>query len=154
MAASDSQTAATADRTLLITRVFDAPRSLVFKAWSEPERAMRWFGPKDFTTLEFEMDPRPGGAWHGRMRSPEGQEYANHGVVREVVEPERLVFTFTWDDQPDNEMLVTITFADRDSKTEMVFRQEGLPSVESRDDHSEGWNESFDRLAAYVEASA
>jgi uncharacterized protein YndB with AHSA1/START domain len=68
--------------------------------------------------------------------------------------PERLVFTFIWDDEPDHEMLVTVTFADRSGKTEMTFRQAPFTSVESRDSHVEGWDECFDRLEAYVARSS
>ena len=149
---SDAPTVA-AERELVITRVFDAPRELVWMAWTDRERVMRWLGPKDFQALEFEMDRRPGGAWHSRMRSPEGMEYSNRGVVREVVEPERLVFTFAWDDEegkPGREMLVTITFAEHDGGTEMTFSQAVFESAEDRDGHREGWSESFDRLAAYL----
>jgi uncharacterized protein YndB with AHSA1/START domain len=139
-----------AERELVITRVFEAPRALVFKAWTQPERVMRWFGPKGFTTPLFEGDLRPGGAWRARMRSPQGQEYPQHGVVREIVEPERFAFTLVWDDQPDHEMLVTVTFAEREGKTGMAFRQGLFESIESRDSHREGWTESFDRLDDYL----
>jgi uncharacterized protein YndB with AHSA1/START domain len=139
---------------LVITRVFDAPRELVWKAWTERERVLNWLGPKDFTAVAFDLDPRPGGAWHSRMRSPEGQEFSNGGVVREVVEPEHLVYTFAWDDEngkPGREMLVTVTLEERDDgRTEMTFTQAVFESVEDRDGHRGGWTESFDRLAAYL----
>jgi uncharacterized protein YndB with AHSA1/START domain len=143
----------TAERELLITRLFDARRELVWKAWTERDRVLQWLGPKNFTALEFEMDRRPGGAWHSRMRSAEGVEYANGGVVREIVEPERLVFTFAWDEEdgtPGREMLITITFAERGAQTEMTFAQAVFESTEDRDGHSEGWSESFDKLAAFL----
>ena len=143
----------TAELELVITRLFDARRELVWKAWTERERVMRWLGPKEFTALDFEMDRRPGGAWHSRMGSPEGTEHSNRGVVREVVEPERLVFTFAWDDEdgkPGREMLITITFAEHDGGTEMTFAQAVFESAEDRDGHQEGWNESFDKLAEYL----
>ena len=117
----------------------------------DPEHATRW-GPKGFTTPEREFDARPGGRWHAVMISPDGRTYRQHGVVREVVPKERLAFTFVWDDSPDVEMLVTVTFAERGGKTEMVFRQTGLPSAESRDGHRGGWDEAFDGLA-HVDAS-
>ena len=145
----------TAERQLVITRLFDARRELVWKAWTERERVMRWLGPKEFTALDFEMDRRPGGAWHSRMRSPEGKVYSNRGVVREVVEPERLVFTFAWDEEdgkPGREMLITITFAERDGRTEMTFTQAVFESAEDRDGHQGGWSESFDKLGAYLAA--
>lgn len=84
------------------------------------------------------------------MVSPDGKDYWQHGVLREIVPPERLSFTFVWDEDPGQEMLVTVTLAERAGKTEMVFRQEGFKSVEERDGHNDGWNESFDRLAAYL----
>jgi uncharacterized protein YndB with AHSA1/START domain len=136
---------------LLIVRTFDAPRPLVWRAWMDPEQAKRW-GPKGFTTPEREFDARPGGLWHAVMISPEGRVYRQHGVVREVVPPERLAFTFVWDDTPDVEMLVTVTFAERGERTEMTFRQTGLPSAESRDGHRGGWTEAFDRLDGVVAA--
>jgi uncharacterized protein YndB with AHSA1/START domain len=139
------------ERELVITRVFEARRELVWKAWTDPSLALKWLGPKGFTATQFEMDPRPGGAWLLRMRSPEGEEYSSRGVVREAVEPARLVFTFAWDN-PDGsagrEMLINITFADRDGKTEMTFSQGVFESVEDRDGHRVGWSESFDKLAA------
>jgi uncharacterized protein YndB with AHSA1/START domain len=72
MVAGNSRATVSTDRDLVITRVFDAPRELVFRAWTEPKRVMNWLGPKDFTPLEFEMDDKAGGKWHGRMRSPQG----------------------------------------------------------------------------------
>lgn len=78
---------------LVITRVLDAPRRVVFKAWTDPAQAVRWWGPRGFTTHSCTMDVQPGGACSLCMRSPEGVEHWRHGVYREVVEPERLVFT-------------------------------------------------------------
>jgi uncharacterized protein YndB with AHSA1/START domain len=153
MAERANNTATTAERELVITRIFEAPRELVWAAWTDRERVMHWLGPKDFTTLEFEMDPRPGGAWHSSMRSPDGTVHSNRGVVREVVEPERLVFTFAWDDEdgkPGREMLITIALAERDGKTEMTFSQSVFESAEDRDGHRGGWSESFDKLADYL----
>jgi uncharacterized protein YndB with AHSA1/START domain len=87
------------------------------------------------------------------MLSPEGTEHSNRGVVREVVELERLVFTFAWDDEdgkPGREMLITITFADHGDQTEMTLSQAVFESAEDRDGHQGGWSESFDKLAAYL----
>lgn len=140
----------TAQRELTIRRVFDAPRELVFKAWTEPERVLHWLGPKGFTGLEFRIDDEPGGTWHARMRGPDGKEYANGGRVLEYVEPETLSYTFAWDDSPEEEMVVTITLTEVAGKTEMTFHQAVFPSVESRDGHQGGWSESFDRLTEYL----
>ena len=120
---------------LVITRDFDAPRELVWAAWNDPEHAKRW-GPAGFTTPVREMDLRPGGAWRAVMISPEGREYRQHGVVREVVPPERLAFTFAWDDHPEEEMYIEVTFAEHRGKTRMTFRQTGFASAHSRDGRS------------------
>ena len=134
---------------LVITRVFAAPRELVWKAWTEPERIKQWSAPKDFTMPVAEGDLRPGGAWRSSMRKPDGTELWLGGVYREIVEPERLVFTHAWLDdkgKPGPETLVTVTLTERGGKTEMTFRQTGFDSVESRDGHAGGWNECFDKL--------
>ena len=81
------------DREFVITRVFDAPRSLVFKMWTDPKHMAHWWGPKGFTNPVCEMDVRPGGAWRIVMRGPDGGEHPAKGVYREVVAPGRLVMT-------------------------------------------------------------
>ena len=86
-------TAKSAERVLVIERVFDAPRGLVFKAWTEPRRLAQWWGPKGFTNPVCEIDARPGGTLRIVMRAPDGAEHPMKGVLREVIEPERLVFT-------------------------------------------------------------
>lgn len=139
----------TAQRELVITRVFDAPRDLVFKAWTEPERVLQWLGPKEFTALEFKMDDA-GGTWLSRMRGPDGKELANGGRVLEFKEPERLAFTFKWDDGGQEETDISITLTERDGKTEMTFRQGVFETTESRDGHNGGWSESFDKLSDYL----
>ena len=135
---------------LVIRRVFDAPRALVWRAWSEREFATQW-GPKGFTTPEREMDLRPGGLWHARMIAPDRKEYRQHGVVLEVIPLERLSFTFIWDETPDVEMTITVTLADLGERTEMTFVQTGFDSLASRDGHEGGWNEAFDELTAVVD---
>jgi uncharacterized protein YndB with AHSA1/START domain len=137
------------ERELVIKRVFDAPRELVFKAWTDPEHLKQWSAPRGFTLPFAEGDLRPGGKWRSMMRKPDGTELWLGGVYREIVEPERLVFTHAWDDEhgnPGHETLVTVTFVERDGKTEMTFRQGMFESVESRDGHKGGWTECFDRL--------
>jgi uncharacterized protein YndB with AHSA1/START domain len=133
---------------LVITRIFDAPRSLVFKVWSTPEHLMRWWGPKDFACTSAKTDFRPGGAWRTSIRSPEGTDHGASGVYREIVEPERLVFTFAWDNS--SETLITATFEERGGQTKLTFRQTPFDTVESRDSHQEGWSECLDRLEAYL----
>jgi uncharacterized protein YndB with AHSA1/START domain len=146
--------AETDDRTLVITRVFDAPRELVFKAWADPAHAKHWMGPRGFTATHIEQDPRPGGAWRACLRPDDGgRELWQGGVFREIVEPERLVYTFAWDGENGrrgHETLVTVTFAEHQGKTRMTFRQAVFESVGQRDGHQGGWSSAFDRLEEYV----
>ena len=144
------------NRDLVITRVFDAPRDLVFRAWTEPDRAARWWGPQGFTTLSCEMDVRPCGAYRRCMRSPEGAVYCTRGVYRQIVPPERLVFTYAWEDaegRPGHETLVTVTFAEHDGKTKLTLHQAMFDTVESRDAHQGGWTSCFERFAEYLAAA-
>jgi uncharacterized protein YndB with AHSA1/START domain len=137
------------ERALVITRSFDAPAALIFKLWTEARHAGQWWGPRSYPATHMEMDARPGGIWRGRLRSTEdGRELGFHGVFREVEAPRRLVFTFAWEQEGERglETVVTITFAERDGKTLMVFRQEPFQSVEERDGHNGGWASAFDRL--------
>ncbi|GLY42380.1 activator of HSP90 ATPase [Amycolatopsis sp. NBRC 101858] len=134
---------------LEITRVFDAPRELVFAAWTQPDHLASWFGPHGFTCSAVTVDPRPGGRWRACIRSPEGEDHWMHGVYREVSAPERLVFTFAWEAQ-GLETLVTIGFAGLDGKTEMTFSQTGFPSAAERDGHHDGWTSGFDDLTGYI----
>lgn len=151
-----------AERELIITRVFDAPRELVFKAWTEPERFKRWWGPKNFTAPVCTIDLRVGGRYLNCMRSSEGQDFWTTGVYREIVEPERIVYTDSFADEKGNpvpashygmtgewplETLVTVTFEEHEGKTKMTLRHVGMPSGEMSDMAGAGWSESFDKLA-------
>jgi len=98
----DPNTTTPAERELVISRVFDAPRELVFKAWTEPEHLVRWWGPKGHTTPYCEIDLRPGGVMHHCMRSPEGRDVWSKGVFREIVVPERIVLTDSFADAQGN----------------------------------------------------
>jgi uncharacterized protein YndB with AHSA1/START domain len=138
---------------LVITRVFDAPPRLVFKAWTEPERLVRWWGPRGFTTPSCKVDVRPGGAFRLCMRSPEGTDHWLRGVYREVVEPERLVCTWAWEDAegtPGHETLLTVSFAQQGAKTKLTLHQAVFESVTARDAHQEGWTSGLDRLAEFL----
>ena len=146
-----------ADRELVVTRVLDAPRALVFEAWTDPARLVRWWGPKGFTTPACEMDVRPGGGFRMSMRSPEGTDHRLRGRYREIVPPERLVFTFAWEDErgkPGHETVVTVTFADEDGRTRLTLHQAVFETAEARDSHHEGWSECLDRLGAYAASAA
>lgn len=140
-------------RVLVIERLLDAPRELVFEVWTRAEHIANWWGPKDFTVPYSQMDARPGGRYRACIRSPEGVSYWMRGVFSEVVAPERLVFTWAWEDEngsPGHETLVSVRLEDHDGKTKFTFTQAVFESVEQRDSHREGWNECFNRLEAYL----
>jgi uncharacterized protein YndB with AHSA1/START domain len=141
-------------RELTIKRTFAAPRALVFKAWTDPKRLAVWWGPRGFTNPVCEIDLRIGGAIYIVMRAPDGTDYPMRGVFREVVEPERLVFTnFPVDahDQPLIDGLTTVTFVERNGKTEMTLHTRAIGLVPGAGymitGMGEGWSQSIDRLA-------
>jgi uncharacterized protein YndB with AHSA1/START domain len=144
-----------AEHELVITRVFDAPRTLVFECWSDPKHLACWPGPRGFTAPHHTMDFRVGGKHRACLRSPEGVDHWVRGVYREIVKPERLVFTHAWEDEQGNagpETVVTITFSEQAGKTTMTFRQAFFESAASRDGHGAGWSSSFDRLDEHLAA--
>jgi uncharacterized protein YndB with AHSA1/START domain len=148
------------DREIVITRVFNAPRELVFKAWSDPEYIARWWGPAGWTVPVSKMDFRPGGEWHYCMRGPEGEESCGLAVYHEIVKPERIVYTDYFagaDGKPVEgmpEALITVTFTAHDGKT--TFNGRSLyPTMEQRDKVlkmglEEGMTESLNRLEALL----
>jgi uncharacterized protein YndB with AHSA1/START domain len=142
-----------ADRVLVITRVFDAPRSLVFKAWTESEHMERWFGPRGFTSKVLKNDLRPGGAYRIHMRGPDGDHWTQ-GVFREVVPPERLVMVGSWADADGNptrpETTLTLVFEDVGGKTRLTLHNAVFESLTARDLHEGGWSSSLDCLAEYL----
>ena len=142
-----------AENELVVTRVIDAPRRLVFKAWTQPEHIARWWGPQGFTTIHCDMDVRVGGAYRFGMRSPQGTEHWKRGFYREIVEPERIVFTFAWEDAdgaPGHELLTTVTFAEDGARTRLTLHQAVFATTERRDDHGRGWTSCLERFAGYV----
>ena len=142
-----------ADRTLTITRVFDAPRELVFKAWTDKQHAIMWWGPKHHPATQVDMDVRPGGRWRHCLKSVEtGKDLWHRGSFREVVPPERLVFTFAWEELGERglETLVTVTFEELGGKTRMTMHQTPFQSLGERDGHGEGWSSAFDRLEEHL----
>lgn len=142
----------TAQHELVITRTFDAPRALVFRAWSTPEHMVRWMGPPSHPAKSCTMDFRVGGAYRACLRSVDGKEHCMRGIYREIAEPERLVFTFSWEEEGERgrENVITVTFGDLGDKTKMTFRHAFFETVENRDDHNQGWNGSFERLADFL----
>jgi len=152
----------TEESEIVITRIFEAPRELVWKTWTDPKRMKRWWGPKNFTAPIIKIDFHIGGKYLYCMRSPDGQDFWSTGVYREIVEPERIVCTDSFADEKGNkvspshygmsgdlpeEFLVTVTFEEHDDKTTMTLRHVGMPAGEMSDRAKVGWNESFDKLA-------
>ncbi len=138
---------------LVITRVFDAPRSLVFRVWIQPEHLARWWGPQGFTLLSCETDVRPGGTWVRCMRAPDGSKHIKRGVYREIVEPERLVFTYVNEDADGRlgpETVVTVTFEEQGARTKLTLQQTGFDTIASRDGHEGGWSSCLERFAEYL----
>jgi uncharacterized protein YndB with AHSA1/START domain len=153
MAVRNSAAGDSIERTLVIERVFDAPRTQVFNAWTDPERLMQWWGPHGFTMRVSKMDLRSGGSWRFCMRSADGIEEWQQGVYREIIEPVRLVFTYAFEDmtgKPGHETLVTVTFADHGGKTKLTVHHAAFETVAVRDDHVRGWSEALDHLAGLV----
>ena len=153
----------TKTKALVITRLFDAQLALVWKAWTEPEHLMKWWGPKNFTSPVCKMDFRVGGTYHWCMQSPEGQKFWTTGEFREIVPLERIVYSDSFADEKGNAVpasyygmagewemvgVVTVTFKEVNGKTTMTLTHVGLPSAEMEEMTSAGWNESFDKLAA------
>jgi uncharacterized protein YndB with AHSA1/START domain len=156
-----------AGRELVITRMFDAPRELVWRAWTECDLLKRWWGPKNFTAPYCKIDLRIGGKYLYCMRSAEGQDYWSTGVYREIARPERLVCTDSFADEKGNvvpashygmtgewplELQVTITFEAHGKQTKMTLRHAGLPAGDMMEMTGAGWNESFDKLAESLKA--
>jgi len=140
---------------LVLERVFDAPRALVWRAWTDHDQAVKWMGPATCPAKKIEGDFRPGGKWRTILDgTQQGRDLCHGGEYREIVEPERLVFTFAWDETPEmpgNEMLVELTFEELGpKKTKVTLRQTQFLNVEQRDGHTIGWSGTFDRLEAFL----
>lgn len=140
------------DREILITREFDAPRALVFEVFSRPEHLVKWWGCFNATVPVCEIDLRPGGAYRFVMRMPDGSEHPFIGVHREVVPPERLVYTQIYDVAPFNqaEAVITATFTEKDGKT-LLTSHSVYSSPEARDGHLQsgmetGMNDAYGRI--------
>jgi uncharacterized protein YndB with AHSA1/START domain len=134
---------------LRINRTFEAPRERVFRAFTDPGRLQRWWGPEGMSAPVCELDPRPGGAWRTTMRSSDGKEVTVSGVYKEIDPPSRLVFTWAWtqeDGSRGQETTVTLEFLDRGEATELVLTQEGFVDEEIRGKHQQGWGSCFDCL--------
>lgn len=139
------------DREIVMERVFNAPRALLFKAYTDPNLIPRWWGPRKYTTTVDRMDVRVGGAWRFVQRDAAGNEYAFNGEYREIAPPGRLSYTFEFEGMPGHVLLETVTFEEHDGQTKVTVTSL-FQSVEDRDGMlqsgmEQGAKESQDRLA-------
>ena len=139
------------DETVLrLTRHFDAPREIIYRAWTDPSWLVRWIGPQECTCPHAETDLRVGGALKIDIRGPQGIDNWAHGVYQTVEAPARLTFTWQWvqeDGTLGQEMLIDLEFTESGEGTELVLTQTRFPTDESRDQHRGGWTGSFESLA-------
>jgi uncharacterized protein YndB with AHSA1/START domain len=155
---------------IVISREFDAPRELVWKAWTDSDMFMQWWGPKDFTTPVSKIDLRVEGEYFNCMRSHEGQDFCGKGVYREIVKPERLVMTDSFADKEGNtvpathygmdadfpmEMQIMVTFEEQNGKTKLIVKHSDVTNINETElnDMQQGWNESLDKLAELLAKS-
>lgn len=160
--------AASEEPLVLITRVFDAPRELVFKAWTDRDHLVRWFAPQGCTISYRSLDVREGGVFHSCIRTPDGHECWCKGVYREVIAPHRLVYTMAVADEHGNlvepidvgmdsewprETILTVTFEDLAGKTKLTLRQTVNEELAKRTGAHPSWLEMLDNLAGQLQAS-
>ena len=143
------------DREIVMTRVFDAPRDLVFEAHTSCEHMSKWWGPRRYQTISCEIDFRPGGAWRIVQSGSDGQAFGFHGEFREIVRPERIVWTFEFEGMPGHVSVDTLTLEEHDGKTTLTATSV-FDTVEDRDGMlqsgmQEGAAETWDRLDEYLE---
>jgi uncharacterized protein YndB with AHSA1/START domain len=156
MGAAQNLVTEPADRVLKIERVFDAPRDLVFKAWTEPEQLAKWFGPRGFNSTVQKIDLRLGGQSRIHMVSAENDTWFQ-GVYREIDPPKRLVIAMNWvnaQGKPTSpETTLTLMFDDVGGKTRLTLHHAIFESTTARNQHQNGWNSSLDRLAEHLAAA-
>lgn len=155
------QTKPFAEREVTITRIFAAPRALVFNAWTDAKALAQWWGPNGFSNPVCEIDPRVGGALRIHMCGPDGTIYPMKGVIRELVAPERLVFTNIAVDAAGRHLLeglTTVTFAEAAGKTKLTLHTRAVAvadyAVAYLQGMETGWTQSIDRLQALVTRGA
>jgi uncharacterized protein YndB with AHSA1/START domain len=150
---------------VIVTRVFNAPVELVWKAWTDPVHLMRWWGPKGFTSPTCKIDFKVGGKYHFCMRSPDGQDLWSTGTYREIIPLKKIVWTDSFADKDGNvvsgsvygmdglplEFHVTIWFEPQGNKTKFTVHHRGLPAGEMIEMTQAGWNESLDKLEASLQ---
>jgi uncharacterized protein YndB with AHSA1/START domain len=153
-----SSTSDTSDREIVITRVVNAPRELVFEAWSNPDHIAKWWGPNGFTTTTRSMDFRPGGVWEHVMHGPDGTDYPNYTVYDEIKRPERIVYTNSGgkDDASETKFQSTVTLEDLGGGQTRITMRGVFPSAEARDFAAreygavEGGEQTLARLAEHL----
>lgn len=153
--AARTETAEAPQYALEISRLFDAPPSLVFKLWTTPEHLARWWGPRNFSSTTEIFEFREGGRYRHLIHGPDGQTYAMSGIFQEIIEPKRIAFTFSWDEGDFLDLvetLVSVSIAAEGDRTRLIFRQEPFADIETRDSHIEGWSECLDKLGVYLES--
>ena len=135
-----------------VKRTFQAPREKVFRAWTDAGELARWFHVSgEYSTLVPELDLRVGGNYRVEMRHKGGNVHKLFGTYREIQAPEKIAFTWRWENDPNNsESLVTIEFRDLGAATEILLSHELLPNSEERGKHEQGWNGCLEQLAAYL----
>jgi uncharacterized protein YndB with AHSA1/START domain len=143
------------EREIVFTRVFNAPRRVVFDAWTKPEHVRQWYGCAASTMTSCEIDLRPGGSYRFELRLADGTEHSLSGVYREIVPPARIVCTEQMDDDPNMEALVAVTFEEDNGKTTMtstaLYRTAAARKAVLDFGVEQGASETFDRLDAYLE---
>jgi uncharacterized protein YndB with AHSA1/START domain len=145
----------TADQ-VRISRIIDAPREDVFRAWTEPEQIRIWWGPGAFTCPEAAVDLRPGGSYRFAMQPTEGDRFIVGGTYREVQPPARLVYTWRWETGPaadGSESLVTVEFLDKGERTELVLTHGELPETHTPEPYKMGWDGGLDKFEALLSGS-
>jgi len=157
-ATAANQSSAGSQWDMVMTRVFDAPRELVWKMWTDVAHLAQWWGPKGYTTPICEVDVRVGGKMRIHMRAPNGVEYPMTGVFEEIKEPERLVFSTSTLDEKGRSMFDLrneVVFMERDGKTEMTLQARVLATTSMAPQYlsgmREGWSQSLDRLVERVQ---
>jgi uncharacterized protein YndB with AHSA1/START domain len=160
MSKKNDMASVSSEREFVMERSFNAPRELVFQAFSECKHLIHWWGPKGWTLPVCEMDFRPGGVWFYCMRGPAGEDACGKATYREIVAPERIVYTDTFADTAGNvqaempEMIITLTFTEHNGQTKLTSRTE-FGSVADKEatlamGMVEGFTQTLDRLEAYL----
>ena len=146
--ATATREGSTADRKLVIERVFKAAPERVFRAWTDASILAKWWGPEGFTAPDATLDVRVGGAWKSTMVGPKGEAHVVSGVYREIAPPKRLVMTWAWenDGKRGHETVIELTFEPAAGGTKMRMVQSLFENVDQRDQHNMGWSSSFNDL--------